>query len=87
MRETILDEKAYLDLPYLELKTGNIQREFLILGGLHARIVDLFKECYDGAFSRDDRWKALRTEAAERGAALGQLFNEPPAAPAPEVEE
>src|SRR5262245_55771788 len=83
-RMKAVGDGGHLELLYLEGDQRVIEREFVVLGGVHARIIDLFDECYDYAFSHSDEWRSHREDIARREAALGRLFAE---APAPSEEE
>jgi hypothetical protein len=65
---------ALVELQFLEVDQRVIERELIVLGAIHHRILDLFDEYCDRAFSRDQRWRTTSEEIARRGAALGGLF-------------
>jgi hypothetical protein len=79
-RQETRGERLAVELPFLEVNQAVIERELLVLGATHHRILKLFDEIYGGTFSRDERWAELEAQAVARGAALGSLFREPPAA-------
>jgi hypothetical protein len=63
-----------LYLPYFTGDQRTIEREFLFLGTVHADVLDLFDECFDGVFHRDSEWLRRRGAIEKRGRELSELF-------------
>lgn len=63
-----------LRLRYFEPSQHVIEREIWLLAGVHTRIVDLFDECFDGAFQRSTDWVTARAALGRNGQGLARPF-------------
>lgn len=68
------EETVQVRLQYFEPDQREIERALVLLGGVHMRVIDLFNECFDGAFSGNQQWVTLRLEVQRRGLALSRPF-------------
>lgn len=56
---------------------ANIEREVILLTGTHAKILKVFDECFDGAFSEDPIWKSTMEELQKKGWKVSQQIAKP----------
>jgi hypothetical protein len=68
--------RILVELQFLEVDQRVLERELVVLGAIHHRILGLFDEYCNRAFSRDQRWCTTSEEIARQGAALGMLFRQ-----------
>jgi len=68
------EANPFVHLQYFEPSQREIERALIDLAGTHAQIVDLFDECFDGAFHIQPRWRQVREDLQRRGHALAQPF-------------
>ena len=61
-----------LVLQYFETSQIAIEEALLALASVSLHILELFNECFDGAFRRDERWLKLREEIQRNGNALAR---------------
>lgn len=69
---------GYLELPYLTVDQRTIEQQFLLLGGIHVAILDLFVECFDFMFAKDGEWAAIRRDVERRAEALAETYTSEP---------
>jgi hypothetical protein len=63
---------VWTELPLFQRSQYEIERELLTLGVVHTDILELFNECFDGAFHADDRWCDIRAALGEAGERLSK---------------
>lgn len=66
-----------LFLQYFEPSQREIERALLALASVSLKILDLFDECFDGAFHSEARWRELRAEIQRTGHALAKATGPP----------
>ncbi len=71
------DDGPHVATVYLSYFTTNrnlIERELIFLASVHATSLDIFDECYKGAFRANPEWNRLRNEVEKRGYALSRQW-------------
>jgi hypothetical protein len=68
------EEPARVLFSYFAPSKAEIEDALMYLATTHMLIIDLFDECFDGAFHSDAKWGRLRQGIAARGQALSQAF-------------
>jgi len=79
-------DAGQLAMPYMEVDQRVIERELITLGGIHVRILDLFDECFDGAFVADVPWRERRVELIAIGDQIAEHYFKAPE-PEPQLGE
>jgi hypothetical protein len=80
-------EGGELAMPYMEVDQRIIERELIMLGGIHVRILDLLDECFDGAFVADGTWRERREQVVTIGDQIAEhYFKAPDPNPEPKTE-
>ncbi len=73
-------------LNYFTGSQQTIEREVLLLTGTHLQILSVLDDCVEGAFSRDERWRALTEALREKGRKYGERYRRAYGVAAPEIE-
>lgn len=84
-----LDWRTEPGLRKLNYFTGNqqtIEREILLLTGTHLLILGVLNDSVEGAFSRDERWRALTVALREKGLKYGARYQSAYGVAAPEIQ-
>jgi hypothetical protein len=64
-------------LNYFTKDRRQIEREMVSFAGVHAATLDIFDRCYDGCFSKHQRWASLRLLLETRGDRLQRALPQP----------
>lgn len=63
-------------LVYFISDQRTIERELILLTGIHAKILQLLDECLDGAFRANGDWQGLMATLYKEGKKLGEKFEQ-----------
>jgi len=69
-----ITSEAKMELRYFTADQRAIECSLITLNGIHASILRIFDECFDGHFFSDDQWKQVWNQAGIIGQPLAKPF-------------
>lgn len=69
-----ITSEARIELRYFISDQRTIEQDLLILVGIHANILRIFDECFDGSFFLDQEWHQIWIQLEANGRPLSECF-------------